>query len=220
MVIADRALSKRFHEAVSLAIEVHGKDVRKGTDIPYISHLFSVCSLVLYDGGSENEAIAALLHDTLEDHPEMVTPGMLQEKFGKEVLSIIQNCSDTPKNYTGGPKAPWMERKKKYLEHLGRLFSDVADRDSSNDLQRKHAEQVLRVSMADKLDNVRSMVADYRRLGEEFWKRFNAGKDQQLWFLQSLLEVYTRGHEATGAGLHLLEEFQRSVAELEGLAKG
>jgi len=221
--------SQRFIDALNLSLEVHGEDVRKGTSIPYMAHLLSVCSLVLYDGGSEVEAIAALLHDTLEDHPEKVNPEILTNRFGPKVLTIVQACSDTPPEYQGGQKPPWKERKErkeKYLKHLKNLFLGLSKKSDTSGERKKKAAQVLRVSLADKLDNVRSMVSDYRKAihkssesGDSFWSRFNAGKEQQYWYLESLLNVYTMGHESLGTSDFLLEEFQRSVAELKALAK-
>ncbi len=215
----DFRFSQRFIDALNLSIEVHGEDVRKGTKIPYIAHLLGVCSLVLYDGGSEDEAIAALLHDTLEDHPENVKPEILTNRFGSEVLNIIRACSDTPADYKGGQKPPWKERKEKYLVHLENLFSGLSKGPETSGERKRQAAKVLRVSLADKLDNVRSMVSDYRKAihkssgsGESFWGRFNAGKEHQLWYLESLVAVYTMGHETVGSSTFLLEEFQRSVA--------
>lgn len=96
----------RFGEALLYAVKLHGGDVRKGSSIPYVSHLFSVCALVLEDGGDEDEAIAALLHDSLEDHPEEVTRADLERRFGSRVADLVELCSDTPPDYEGGPKPP------------------------------------------------------------------------------------------------------------------
>ncbi|GAB4375454.1 MAG: HD domain-containing protein [Spirochaetales bacterium] len=205
-------------------MEVHGKDVRKGTKIPYMVHLLGVCALVLLDEGKETEAIAALLHDTLEDHPEQVTATSIEEQFGTEVLSIIQGCSDTSPDYRGGPKPPWKERKQYYLNHLEELFTGSNSRGNGADSAPTYppsetlAVSILRVSLADKVDNVRSMVKDYREDGEAFWERFNAGKEDQIWYLASLLDVYHKGHERLKKDKFLLEEFKRSFEELKQLA--
>ncbi len=210
MLTPFQGFSSKFQEALNLAVEVHGKDVRKGTTIPYMAHLLGVCALVLLDGGNETEAIAALLHDTLEDHSEQVTATSIEEQFGTEVLSIIQSCSDTPSNYRGGPKPPWKERKQYYLNHLEGLFNGKSSEEhKTHSVPRSLppeslAVPILRVSLADKVDNVRSMVADYRRLGEPFWKRFNAGKDDQIWFITSLLDVYQKGHKRLKACAFLM----------------
>jgi (p)ppGpp synthase/HD superfamily hydrolase len=196
MTWLESVATARFLDALSFALEVHGRDRRKGTGVPYFGHLLSVCGLVLKDEGTEDEAIAALLHDTLEDHPATVTSTDLSQRFGNEVLVIVQGCTDTPPEYKGGPKPPWRERKLAYLEHL------------------RHARQgVLRVALADKLDNARSMLADYRLIRETLWSRFNAGKQDQLWFLVSLVEAF---QIARPPG-QLLVELKSTVAELERL---
>jgi (p)ppGpp synthase/HD superfamily hydrolase len=193
----ESAASPRFLDALDFAVRVHGKDRRKGTQIPYVAHLLSVCALVISDGGTEEDAVAALLHDTLEDHPEDVSRRDLSERFGDRVLAIVEACTDTPSSYAGGPKPPWRERKLAYIEHLKRADSGE-----------------LRVAFADKLDNVRSMLADYRQIGEALWHRFNAGKDDQLWFLRSLV-VANQVADRPG---YLFIEFRSTVAELERLA--
>lgn len=184
----------RFLDALDYAVHLHGTDVRKGTSIPYIAHLLGVCALVLLDGGTEDEAIAALLHDALEDHPGETNREMIAKRFGDTVLAIVEACTDTPAGYTGGDKPPWRPRKEAYLKHLGKATPGQ-----------------LRVSLADKLDNARSVLADYRQIGEPLWKRFNAGKQDQLWFFRSLSEVFS----AACAQGSLLLEFKRTVSELE-----
>lgn len=188
----------RFLEALSFATSLHDGDVRKGTSVPYVAHLLSVCSLVLVDGGNEDEAVAALLHDSLEDHPETVTRDDLRLRFGIEVLEIVEACTETPPDYRGGPKPPWRERKLAYLEHL-----------------RHPRAKGRRVALADKLDNVRSALADYRTLGDPFFARFNAGKEDQLWFYRELVDAF----RAAGPGGLLFDEFARAVAELDRLAR-
>jgi (p)ppGpp synthase/HD superfamily hydrolase len=149
------------------------------------------------DGGTEDEAIAALLHDALEDHPAETSRELIGERFGDEVLAIVEACTDTPHDYRGGPKPPWRQRKMAHLEHL-----------------KGAGPRELRVALADKLDNVRSTLADYRQAGELVWSRFNAGKDDQLWLIRSLSQVF----HAAGAAGFLAEEFDRAVSELERLA--
>jgi len=184
----------RFLDALTYAVELHGADVRKGTTIPYTAHLLSVCSLVLVDGGSEDEAVAALLHDALEDHPEVASREMLSRRFGRDVLAIVEACTDTPADYEGGPKPPWRERKIAYLEHI-RVASPSAKR----------------VSLADKLDNARSMLADYRQIGDGLWSRFNAGREDQLWFFRSLVAAL----RAAGEAGFLIQELDDAVTQLE-----
>ena len=186
-------LSPRLHEALEYAIELHGRDARKQTQVPVLAHLLSVCALVQRDGGDEDEAIAALLHDALEDKPGETNPALLAKRFGPRVLSLIQLATDTPPGYTGGPKPPWRERKERYLEHV-----------------RKAPPSNLRVTVADKVDNARAILADYQRVGESLWSRFNAGKADQLWYYQSALAAYK---EAGFCG-PLLDELDQLVGQL------
>jgi (p)ppGpp synthase/HD superfamily hydrolase len=184
----------RFLDALNYAVRLHGTDVRKGASIPYVSHLLGVCALVLSDGGTEDEAIAALLHDALEDHPEETSREIIAERFGEKVFAIVEACTDTPADYAGGEKPPWKQRKTEYLRHLEKATSEQ-----------------LRVALADKLDNVRCLLADYRQIDAKVWKRFNAGKEDQLWFFRRLIEVF---HTAGAKGF-LIVEFKRAVSELE-----
>jgi GTP pyrophosphokinase len=190
-------LSDRFVEALAFAHRVHGNDTRKGTGIPYVAHLLSVCAAVLADGSDEDEAIAALLHDTLEDHADTVSRDEIASRFGDRVLALVEVCTDTPPDYRGGPKPPWRQRKTAYLEHLRR--APAAD---------------LRISVADKLDNARAVLADLRELGEAVWPRFNAGREEQLWYFGSLID----GFRQAGVRGRLIDEFERVVSELERLA--
>jgi (p)ppGpp synthase/HD superfamily hydrolase len=189
-------LTARFDEALTLASRIHAGDERKGTRIPYIAHLLGVCALILADGGDEDEAIAGLLHDTLEDHPDQLSRSELESRFGARVRRIVEGCTDTPADYRGGPKPPWRERKLGYLEHLRHAGPDA-----------------LRVSLADKLDNARAIVADYRIEGEALWSRFSAGRGDQLWYYRSLVEVIG----AAGPPGRLLGQLEAQVTELEAL---
>lgn len=185
-------------DAAAYAFELHRGDVRKSTRIPYIAHLLSVCGLVIADGGSEAEAAAALLHDALEDHPERTSRAEIARRFGDAVAAIVAGCSDTPEDYTGGPKPPWRERKARYLAHL------------------QHADAAtLRVAMADKLDNARAMLADHRAIGDTLWARFNAGKDDQLWYLESLVATF----EARGQRGMLAAELRETVSALKAASR-
>lgn len=180
-------------EATAFALELHGGDARKATAIPYVSHLFSVCGMVIADGGSEEEAAAALLHDALEDHPERANRAALAGRFGERVAEIVAGCSDTPVDYAGGAKPPWRERKAAYLAHLATVNRGT-----------------LRVALADKLDNARAMLADHLQIGDALWSRFNAGKEDQLWYLASLLEAFA----ARGVEGRLMTEFGQTVRAL------
>ncbi|HNY50577.1 MAG TPA: HD domain-containing protein [Smithella sp.] len=194
MRVTQRIIGPKFQEAILYAVEIHGGDLRKSTTIPYISHLFSVCALVLEDGGDEEEAIAALLHDMLEDHPKEVTKQELERRFGSRVAEIVAVCTDTPPNYKGGPKPPWRKRKAAYIDRL-----------------REEKYPRCRVPLADKLHNVRTIVNDYRRIGNDIWARFKATKKEQLRYHRSLVEAF---REANGPA-YLVDELDKLVAELE-----
>ena len=184
---------EKFGEALGFVVEVHGGDVRKGTEIPYVSHLLAVCALVLEDGGDEEEAIAALLHDTLEDHPEEVKREDLVERFGERVAVLVEACSDTPADFEGGEKPPWAERKRAYVEQI-----------------RSEGYPLSRVALADKLHNTRCMVMDHRRVGEAIWERFNAPKEDQIRMFRDLVEAFRAG----GAPAPLVDELESLVDEL------
>ena len=187
-------LGDQFRAALALALLVHGPDRRKVSGVPYFAHLMSVCALVLSDGGSEDEAIAALLHDTLEDHPREVTRQQIEDRFGPRVRHLVEIWTDTPVDYAGGPRPEWHGRKRAYLEHI-----------------RCTAAVDLRVPLADKLANTRAILADYREGGDAIWSRFTVGKEGQLWFLRT---AATSFHQASVHG-PMLDELDRVVAELE-----
>jgi (p)ppGpp synthase/HD superfamily hydrolase len=153
-------LTKRFEDAFVFASHVHTGQLRKGTEIPYAAHLLSVTALVLENGGGEDEAIAALLHDAVADRGVEVND--IRARFGDEVARIVKACSDSfekdPKN-----KLPWKTRK---IEYLRRLPTEPRS--------------ALLVSSADKLHNARAILADHRRVGEKVWARFNASKNEIL----------------------------------------
>lgn len=162
-------LSTRFEAALVYVTRLHANQIRKGSSIPYISHLLSVAALVLENGGDEDEAIAALLHDAVEDQGGAKTREEIRQRFGERVVSIVDGCTEDETQ----PKPPWKERKLSYLEKL-RLAPLEAQR----------------VSLADKLHNARSIVADWERDGEKVWQKFQGGKEGTLWFYRSCLEIY------------------------------
>ncbi len=184
---AEPLLGERFLDAVRLTVDLHSAQVRKGSAIPYLGHLLGVCGTVIDAGGSENEAIAALLHDAVEDQGGAATLQVIRTKFGPDVAAIVEACSDTDVT----PKPPWRERKEAYIEHL-----------------KTAPLSVLRVSVADKLNNLRAIVRDYRELGDALWGRFHADADQ-VWYFASLLEVY----EARLPG-PTTDELRRTYGEL------
>lgn len=194
---ASRALSPRFDEALALAADLHRHQERKGSGIPYIAHLLSVAALVIEDGGDEEEAIAALLHDSLEDHPEKISRASLESDFSGRVAEIVQGCSDTPVDYAGGPKPDWRTRKEAYLAHL------------------RTGPVSLRVSLADKLHNARAILADYRIVGDELWERFTAGREGTLWYYRALVGAFREG----GACGPMLEALDETVGRIEELAR-
>ncbi|HYA36028.1 MAG TPA: HD domain-containing protein [Candidatus Binataceae bacterium] len=165
-------MTDRFSEALVYAHEAHRSQFRKSTTIPYISHLMSVASLVLENGGDEDEAIAALLHDTAEDQGGAQRLDDIRTRFGGRVAKIVEACSDSLET----PKPPWRKRKERYLAHLRTADSSV-----------------LRVSSADKLHNIRSILSDWKQIGDQVWKRFHAGKDDQLWYYTELLKTFQAG---------------------------
>ncbi len=188
-----RTLTGRFTDALGYAVELHGEQVRNGTDIPYVSHLLAVASLVLEAGGDEDEAIAGLLHDAAEDQGGQVTLERIRSRFGDRVAAIVAACSDTLEQ----EKPPWEARKRAYLAHLDQATPSV-----------------LLVSSADKLHNARAILADYREIGEALWRRFRGGRDGTLWYYRALVDAFGRARPSPP----LLGELERVVTELEILA--
>jgi (p)ppGpp synthase/HD superfamily hydrolase len=191
-------LSDRFSQAFGFAFEVHREQTKKGGKVPYIAHLLEVTGLVLSYGGNEQEAIAALLHDAVEDHPDLASFEKIKEQFGTAVAQIVEACSDS----STIPKPPWKARKEKYIEHMH----------SAN-------ESVLMVATADKLVNARAVMRDYRLVGEQVWSRFNAGKSEQLWYYRTVAKALA---DAAGDGRArpLVDELKRAVERLEALCGG
>jgi (p)ppGpp synthase/HD superfamily hydrolase len=194
-----QTVSPRLKKAIERAIELHGNDTRKESPVPLLAHLFGVCALVQHDGGDEDEAIAALLHDALEDKPQDITVADIEQDFGSKVAAIVKVATDTPPDFRGGLKPPWRQRKELYLDTI-----------------RKSDPALLRVTVADKVDNLRAILADYRRFGEPFWLRFSAPRHDQLWYYRTALEAY---HTSGFAG-PLLKELDRLVRQLEDVASG
>ncbi len=187
-------LTPRFLDAVSLAMEVYGGQRRTGTEIPYLAHLLVVTGLVIEDGGDEDEAIAAMLHDAVEDGGGGAMLKRIAARFGPRVARIVEGCSD---NVDGDPDESWVERKRRYLQHLPEVDDDA----------------VLRVALADKVHNARSIVRDYREEGHALWERFTqktAG--DQLWYYSGLLEFFSARRPGP-----LTEDLWRAVGELAWL---
>jgi (p)ppGpp synthase/HD superfamily hydrolase len=192
-------LTERFDRAFALASEHHRRQLRKGTAIPYLSHLLGVTSLVLEMGGTETEAIGALLHDAVGDGGGPPMLERIRADFGDDVARIVEANSDSDTD----PKPPWRQRKTTYLDDIAHKQPDE-----------------LRVSLADKLHNARAILLDYRTLGEPFWDRFRTGAGTSVrWYYRELLAAFSAraddlGPNATPA----LGEFGRTIDEIERLA--
>jgi (p)ppGpp synthase/HD superfamily hydrolase len=182
-------LGPRLEEAFRYAAGKHAGQTRKQTAVPYLSHLMAVASLVLEAGGDEDMAIAALLHDVVEDCGGMPRLHEVREQFGQRVARIVEGCTDS----FGEPKPEWVERKKDYLREV------------------KHADARTRlVSASDKLHNVRTILADYRQDREAIWSRFSGKKDGTLWYYRALSDEFQR----RGPN-RISDELELAVAELE-----
>ena len=186
-------LTARFRHALVYAARVHARQFRKGTKRPYIGHLLGVTSIVLTHGGDEDEAIAALLHDAVEDQGGKPRLREIQRKFGARVARIVAGCTDSDIE----PKPPWLERKTEYLRHLRRADSSVR-----------------LVSAADKLYNARETLEDLRTHRDALWKRFKGGKQGTLWYYREVGKILqNKGPKELAAKL------ERVVRELTRAAK-
>ncbi|MBW4647600.1 MAG: HD domain-containing protein [Kastovskya adunca ATA6-11-RM4] len=184
-------LSERFTEALTFATQLHAEQIRKGSGVPYVAHLLGVASIALEYGANEDEAIAALLHDAIEDQGGDATRTEIRRRFGDTVTAIVDGCTDADTD----PKPPWRQCKEDYIAHIPTASVSVR-----------------LVSAADKLHNSRSILKDYRVLGDALWERFKGGKDGTLWYYRSLVTTFS-GVEVTP----LIEELSRVVSELEQL---
>jgi (p)ppGpp synthase/HD superfamily hydrolase len=159
-------MGPRFRDALVWAGELHERQTRKGVRTPYVGHLLGVCALVIAAGGDEDQAIAALLHDAVEDQP--VTIPDVEERFGPRVAKIVDACTDSYER----PKKKWRKRKEQYLERLPNAPDDA-----------------LLVVVADKLDNARAILADVRREGTRAFDKFNGKQDGTVWYYGALLDI-------------------------------
>ncbi len=187
-------LSERFQQALAYAAQLHASQVRKASQTPYVAHLLITTGIVIEYGGSEEEAIAALLHDALEDQPK---DGQTREEieilFGSQVLAIVEACSDTQIH----PKPPWRARKEAFIESVGTTSPSAC-----------------LVIAADKLHNTRSLARQYRELGEDLWRNFRGGRDGTLWYSRSIFDALAQRSCLPPA---LLGELASAVSELESL---
>jgi (p)ppGpp synthase/HD superfamily hydrolase len=186
-------LGPRFLRAFEFAAKKHAGQTRKASTIPYIAHLMGVASLVLEAGGDEDLTIAALLHDVVEDCGGAPMLKEVRRRFGPRVAKVVEGCTDTDVT----PKPPWRKRKEDYLRHLAHADADTR-----------------LVSAADKLNNVRSILSDYRAIGELVWARFNGGREGTLWYYRGLRDEFLR-HEPN----RTTREFDLALNELESLAR-
>lgn len=188
-------MTDRFEKAVRYATRHHNSQKRKGTEIPYISHLLSVAGIALEYGADEDEAIAALLHDAVEDpngRPVAEVRKEIREQFGERVLEIVEGCTDTDVT----PKPPWRQRKEAYIAHL------------------KNASPSVRlVSSADKFQNAQCILKDFRNIGDALWGRFTGGREGTLWYYRALVTEFSTGHKTP-----ISADLDRVVTELERLA--
>ncbi|MEM8853554.1 MAG: HD domain-containing protein [Pseudomonadota bacterium] len=162
-------LTDRFCDAFAFAERAHRAQRRKGSGVPYVAHLMSVCALVLEYGGDEDLAIAALLHDAVEDQGGMEMSQTIRDRFGDRVADIVNACSDA---HTA-PKPPWRARKEAYIAAIPHKSDDA-----------------VLVSMADKLHNAGTIVADHRTIGDEIWERFTGRREGTLWYYRALAEAF------------------------------
>jgi (p)ppGpp synthase/HD superfamily hydrolase len=186
-------LTNRFTEALIYATQLHADQVRKGSSTPYVAHLLAVTALVLEAGGDEDIAIAALLHDAVEDQGGLETLAEIRKLFGERVAYIVDQCSDA---YTI-PKPPWRGRKEKYIERL-----------------RGASQEVRLVSLADKLHNARSLIRDLQEYGKPTWEKFNGGQEGTIWYFTTLVEVFKETESD-----FMVEELERVVTQIQQIAE-
>ena len=187
--------SDRMLDALQVAARLHATQARKGTEIPYLSHLLGACSIAMEFGANEDQAIAALLHDAIEDVEPVELAREEVGKFGEEVLRIVEACTQSDAD----PTATWRSRREAYVAHLRE--ADAA---------------VLLVSASDKLHNARTIVTDLHRVGPDIWTRFRkASRDDSLWYYRALADAF-RANPAHQPDL--IAELDRTVTEVERLA--
>ena len=187
-------LTERFEDALIFSTRLHARQLRKSSQVPYIAHLLGVTGLVLEDGGDEDEAIAALLHDAVEDQGGLNTLDEIRKRYGSRVAEIVLAVSDAYQ----APKPPWRERKVKYIASLSTADSSA-----------------IRVSLADKVYNARATLMDIKREGEPGWSRFNGGKEGTLWYHNKLIGAFRERSTS-----NLVEELITVIRELEKISGG
>ena len=184
----------KLSPALALAIEAHQNQILKSTQIPYISHPLAVASIALEFGASEDQAIAALLHDSIEDGGRKYEEVILAQ-FGQYVHDLVQGCTDGTPDKTG-KKAPWLERKTAYLEHL-----------------QEASDEILLVSCSDKLHNARAIVSDLINEGPSVFERFSSTTEQTLWYYRQLANVFTNRKTPPAKAL------ESAISQMEALSQ-
>lgn len=186
-------LTDRISQALALAVEAHDGQKRKGTETPYIAHPMAVAAISLEHGADEEQAMAALLHDAVEDGGEPFAQ-RIRAQFGERVADIVAGCTDGVPD-ASGQKEDWKPRKTRYLSHL---------RDASAD--------VLLVSGADKLHNARAIVSDLQRIGTAVFERFSASKSETLWYYDELASIHTQKATAVAQALRQTVDRMKALA--------
>ncbi len=186
-------LSNRFDQALQLAVSLHRNQTRKSTGVPFVAHLLGVASLVLENGGTEDQAVAALLHDSVEDQGGWATLETIRDEFGEYIARLVEDLSDSFEK----PKAPWKQRKLGYISRLP-----------------EHHPDSLLISLADKYYNAESLLREYRRGGDTVWRQFNGGKMGTLWYYRTMADFFNNYQPGW-----LARELERVVSELEDEVK-
>lgn len=181
-------LTERFSEALVYGADLHAGQERKFSGAPYISHLLRTAGIALEHGADEDEAIAAFLHDAVEDQGGEPTLRDVARRFGDRVAAIVEGCTDAYQQ----PKPPWRPRKEAFLRRLESASASVR-----------------LVTACDKLDNARAILADYIERGDAIWDGFRGGRDGVLWYYRSVVEILKRGGPSP-----LVAELDRVVGQI------
>ncbi|MCC6155997.1 MAG: bifunctional (p)ppGpp synthetase/guanosine-3',5'-bis(diphosphate) 3'-pyrophosphohydrolase [Candidatus Hydrogenedentes bacterium] len=185
--------TRRISDAFAFAHEIHAEHTRKGSGVPYITHVMAVAAIVGEHGGDEDTFIAALLHDAVEDGDGYATLDSIRGQFGTRVADLVEACSDAFVK----PKPEWRERKEKFVATM-----------------RNADPEVKLIVAADKLHNICATIGDYERIGEELWARFNGGREGTLWYYVAIAEALADGWDHP-----LADDLTTAVETLHDLCK-